>query len=126
VIAETITGAAGAETITGAAGAETITGAAGAETITGAAGAETITDARWAPRMKMTAAKRQRRVPGAMNAPDRHSSPTDPSSHSNAGRDAAHDDPSVWRFALWSSISLAVVITLGVLVARLLHDLGLD
>lgn len=52
--------------------------------------------------------------------------PTDPRPPSPAERNPAREEPSVWRFALWSSVSLAVVITLGVLVARLLHELGLD
>lgn len=52
--------------------------------------------------------------------------PTDSRPPSPAERNPAREEPSVWRFALWSSVSLAVVITLGVLVARLLHELGLD
>jgi len=57
-----------------------------------------------------------------------HSPPTstDSSSPSPAERAPTREEPSVWRFALWSSLSLVVVVTLGVLVARLLHELGLD
>jgi hypothetical protein len=52
--------------------------------------------------------------------------PTDSRPPSPAEGASMREEPSVWRFALWSSVSLAVVITLGVLVARLLHELGLD
>lgn len=56
-----------------------------------------------------------------------HETPTTkPSSPPPAERASTREEPSVWRFALWSAVSLAVVVTLGVLVARLLHELGLD
>ncbi len=61
-----------------------------------------------------------------MTAPDQPPPQTPPTSPPPSGRTPSREEPSVWRFAFWSAVSLAVVITLGVLVARLLHELGLD
>ncbi|MBL8800783.1 MAG: hypothetical protein JNN27_02215 [Planctomycetes bacterium] len=61
-----------------------------------------------------------------MTAPDQPPPQTPPTSPPPSGGTPAREEPSVWRFTFWSAVSLSVVITLGVLVARLLHELGLD